>query len=138
MTPIMRSGKVDILAFIGSSRAADSLQSAHPKPHRLRVCLGLEAKNPAIILEDADLDVAVEQCLLGSLSYNGQRCTAIKIIFVHKSVEDLFLQKFVAAVEAIRVGLPWQPNVKITPLPEEGQPGTHRQNYMRTISAKQK
>lgn len=43
------------------------------------VCLGLDAKNPAIILPDADLDVAVKQCILGSLSYNGQRCTAIKV-----------------------------------------------------------
>lgn len=77
-----QSGKLDVFAFIGTSRAADELQKAHPKPHRLRICLGLEAKNPAIVLPDADLDVAVSECLLGTLSYNGQRCTALKIIFV--------------------------------------------------------
>jgi len=59
--PLMASGKVDVLAFIGSSKAADALQKAHPRPHRLRVSLGLEAKNPAIILPDAQLRQAVDQ-----------------------------------------------------------------------------
>ncbi len=45
MDPIMKTGKVDVFAFIGTSQAADALQKAHPKPHRLRVCLGLEAKS---------------------------------------------------------------------------------------------
>ncbi len=81
--PLMESGKVDVLAFIGTSRAADVLKQQHPKPHRLRCVLGLEAKNPAIVLRDADLDLAVKECVLGSLSFNGQRCTALKIIFVH-------------------------------------------------------
>jgi glyceraldehyde-3-phosphate dehydrogenase (NADP+) len=72
--------QIDILAFIGTSQAADALQRAHPRPHRLRCCLGLEAKNPAIILPDADIDLAVAECVAGALSFNGQRCTAIKII----------------------------------------------------------
>jgi len=127
MTPIMGSGKIDVLAFIGTSAAADKLQQAHPKPHRLRICLGLEAKNPAIVLPDADLDVAVRECVTGAFSFNGQRCTAIKIIFVHKSIEQAFLTKFVAAVDALRMGLPWQRGVQITPLPEEEKPGFLRQ-----------
>ena len=53
-------------------------------PNRLRCILGLEAKNPAFILPDADLDVAVSECILGSLSFNGQRCTALKLIMVHR------------------------------------------------------
>jgi hypothetical protein len=76
-------------------QAADALQKEHPKPHRLRVCLGLEAKNPAIILPDADLSVAIEECALGTLSFNGQRCTALKIIFVHASIADQFLEAFI-------------------------------------------
>ena len=58
MTPLMASGKVNVFAFIGSSKAADALKKAHPQPHRLRSVLGLEAKNPAIVLPDADLDLA--------------------------------------------------------------------------------
>ena len=77
----MKSGKIDIFAFIGTSKAADSLQKNHPSPHRLRVCLGLEAKNPAIIFPDCNMDIAIKECILGSLSFNGQRCTALKLLF---------------------------------------------------------
>ena len=121
-TPLMESGQVDILAFIGTSRAADTLQRAHPKPHRLRSVLGLEAKNPAIVLPDADLDLAVAECLTGSLSFNGQRCTALKIIFVHERVADEFLQRFTSAIDAVKCGMPWEPDVMVTPLPEAGKP----------------
>ncbi len=115
--PLMASGKVDVLAFIGSSRVADALKAQHPKPHRLRCVLGLDAKNAAIILPDADLDRTVTECLLGSLSYNGQRCTALKILFVHEALREAFLEKLAAAVSALPCGLPWEDGVKITPLP---------------------
>ena len=95
----MESGQIDVLAFIGTSRVASILKKQHPKPHRLRCVLGLEAKNPAIILPDADLDLAVSECLLGSLSYNGQRCTALKIIFVHESIAEEFNRKMVESLE---------------------------------------
>jgi glyceraldehyde-3-phosphate dehydrogenase (NADP+) len=120
--PLMASGKVDALAFIGTSAAARQLQQAHPSPHRLRLVLGLEAKNPAIVLEDADLELTVEECLAGSLAFNGQRCTAIKIIFVHDTVAEAFLERFCAAVERLGCGMPWQEGVMLTPLPEEGKP----------------
>jgi glyceraldehyde-3-phosphate dehydrogenase (NADP+) len=123
MPAIMRTGKIDVFAFIGTSKAADELQKAHPKPHRLRICLGLEAKNPAIIMPDADLTTAVSECVAGSLSFNGQRCTALKILFVHKSIINKFLEQFIKAVDSLKMGLPWQEGTKITPLPEEGKPG---------------
>lgn len=121
--PLMESGEVDCLAFIGSSRVASILKRQHPRPHRLRCVLGLEAKNPAIVLEDADLDLAVAECLLGTLSYNGQRCTALKLLFVHEQIADEFCRRLVAGVEALPRGLPWEPGVHLTPLAEEWKPG---------------
>ncbi|MBW4056483.1 MAG: NADP-dependent glyceraldehyde-3-phosphate dehydrogenase [Proteobacteria bacterium] len=118
ISPIMASGKIDVLAFIGSSHAADILKKQHPKPHRLRCVLGLEAKNAAIILKDADMDTAVEECLSGSLSFNGQRCTAIKILFIHKQIADAFITRFCDAVGKLKRGMPWDEGVRITPLPE--------------------
>ena len=53
-SPIMESGRVDVLALIGNSTSANALQTIHPKKNRLRLVLGLEAKNPAIVLPDAD------------------------------------------------------------------------------------
>ncbi|GAC1497869.1 MAG: NADP-dependent glyceraldehyde-3-phosphate dehydrogenase [Chamaesiphon sp.] len=116
--PLMTSGKVDALAFIGSSRAASSLKKLHPKPHRLRSILGLEAKNPAIILADADLELTIKECILGTLSYNGQRCTALKILFVHNQIVDTFLERFSDAIAHLKFGMPWEKGVTITPLPE--------------------
>lgn len=119
--PIMETGKVHVLAFIGTSKVADMLKKQHPLPHRLRSCLGLEAKNPAIILPHADIETAVNECLLGTLSFNGQRCTAIKMIFVHESIADTFNTRFVEEIEKLTIGMPWQDGVKITPLPEDGK-----------------
>ena len=116
--PLMRSDRIDVLAFIGSSRVADGLKKQHPKPHRLRSVLGMEAKNAAIILSDADIDLAVRECVSGSLSFNGQRCTAIKIIHVHKDIADEFLRKLNIAISALEPGMPWDRDVSLTPLPE--------------------
>ncbi|MBL8018858.1 MAG: NADP-dependent glyceraldehyde-3-phosphate dehydrogenase [Leptospirales bacterium] len=115
--PLMETGKIDVLAFIGSARVADTLKKAHPHPHKLRSVLGLGAKNPAIILPDADLETTVSECLLGALSYNGQRCTALKIIFVHESIAADFIAKLSVKISALKTGMPWDKDVKITPLP---------------------
>lgn len=115
---IMETGKVQAFAFIGTNKGANDLKKMHPKPHTLKAVLGLDAKNPAIILPDADLEVAVKESILGSLSFNGQRCTALKIFFVHKKVIDDFLQKFNAELVKMKFGMPWTEGVSFTPLPE--------------------
>jgi glyceraldehyde-3-phosphate dehydrogenase (NADP+) len=84
--------------------------------------LGLEAKNPAIVLPDADLELAVRECVLGALSFNGQRCTAIKIVFVHERIAGEFTARLADAVAGLRTGLPWEEGVELTPLPEPGKP----------------
>lgn len=122
---MLASGKVNVLALIGSSKVADHLKKQHPKSHRLRAVLGLDAKNAAIILPDADLDLAVKECLLGALSFNGQRCTALKMLIVHQSIVNAFLERFSAELAKLKVGMPWEPGVSITPLP-----GLHRTAYM--------
>ncbi|MGB5314959.1 MAG: NADP-dependent glyceraldehyde-3-phosphate dehydrogenase [Robiginitalea sp.] len=119
--PIMKTGKVDVLALIGNSKSANALQDQHPKSNRLRLVLGLEAKNPAIILPDADLELTVQECLSGTLSFNGQRCTALKIVYVHEQIQEAFLHRFAAAVDALTFGNPWDSGVNLTPLPEPGK-----------------
>jgi glyceraldehyde-3-phosphate dehydrogenase (NADP+) len=119
---IMETGKIDVLAFIGSSKTAAAIKKLHPHPHRLRSVLGLDAKNPAIIMPDAELDNAVTDCVNGALAFNGQRCTALKILFVHDKIADAFLKKFVARIEQLKAGMPWTEGVFITPLPESTKP----------------
>ncbi len=120
--PLLASGKVDILGFIGTHKVADALRAIHPRPHRLRCVLGLDAKNPAIILPDADLNQAVQECIRGSLTFNGQRCTALKIMFVHRSIAEKFIAAMAAGISALTCGMPWDDGVTITPLPEPEKP----------------
>ncbi|MDG1328906.1 MAG: aldehyde dehydrogenase family protein, partial [Flavobacteriaceae bacterium] len=106
-SPIMKTGIIDVMALIGHSSSAVSLQDLHPNKNRLRLVLGLEAKNPGIILPDADLEHAVKECISGSLSFNGQRCTALKVLYVHESIVDSFNQLFTKAVDNLAFGMPW-------------------------------
>jgi glyceraldehyde-3-phosphate dehydrogenase (NADP+) len=122
VTPIMKTGKIDVLALIGNSKTANAIQGLHPKQNRLRLVFGLEAKNAAIILPDCDLNLAVKECVLGSLAFNGQRCTALKILFVHENIVEEFNEKFVAEVSKLEYGLPWKEGVNLTPLPEPDKP----------------
>jgi len=120
--PIMKTGKIDVLALIGHSSSANALQNQHPKSNRLRLVLGLEAKNPAIVLHDANLDLAINECLAGALSFNGQRCTALKVIYVHDDIVEEFTEKFSIKVDELKFGNPWDKGVTLTPLPEPDKP----------------
>ena len=128
--PAMETGLVDGLAFIGSSSAADSLIRSHKEPHRLKVFSQLEAKNMAVFLPDVvaedgggTLDSAVSSAVGGALSYNGQRCTALKLFFVPRSSSSALKERVTKEVQELRVGMPWEnmedggPPSQITPLP---------------------
>ena len=111
-----------MLALIGNSKSANALQNVHPKSNRLRMVLGLEAKNPAIVLKDADLDLAISECIAGTTSFNGQRCTALKVLYVHEAIVDEFNKRFSEKVDALKFGNPWETGVQLTPLPEPDKP----------------
>jgi acyl-CoA reductase-like NAD-dependent aldehyde dehydrogenase len=115
---LMQSGKINVLTLIGSSKVANELKKLHPKVNQLRAVLGLDAKNAAIITAKADIPLAVKEVLTGSLSFNGQRCTALKIIWVHRSIATEFIRQFNVALADLKFGLPWDSGVALTPLPE--------------------
>ena len=140
MPPLMRTGKIDSLAFIGGRRAADDLIKAHPEPHRLKLFLQLEAKNMGVFMpnlfgedvDDSELENALKETITGTLSFNGQRCTALKLLFVPKVHSEDFANRLAKKVEALSVGLPHE-HVEgkfssITPLPGRG-----RIDYMRML-----
>jgi glyceraldehyde-3-phosphate dehydrogenase (NADP+) len=120
--PVMQSGKINVLTLIGSSKVANDLKKMHPKLNRLRAVLGLDAKNAGIILKNADIELSVKECLLGSLSFNGQRCTAIKIIWVHRSIAKRFIERYNEELAKLKFGMPWESGVSLTPLPEPNKP----------------
>jgi len=129
---LMESGDIDGLAFIGGTVAADKLIKAHPEPHRLKIFLQLEAKNMAIVLKDMveeegsySKDQMVGDIVTGALSYNGQRCTALKIIFVPRGHGADIANAIAKRVEKLFVGMPWETSLgaysQITPLPTQGR-----------------
>lgn len=111
-------GVVRAFAFIGSEGAANAILRAHPTPITLHKVLGLGAKNAAVVLPGADLDQASRAIVKGALGFNGQRCTAEKIVFVHRSVLEDFVARASARVGELGLGMPWSAGVGATPLPE--------------------
>ena len=132
--PLMQTGRIDVLAFIGSSKSADAIKGAHPRLHRLRCLLGLDAKNPAVILPDADLSTTIPECIKGALSFNGQRCTALKIFFVHRDIAERFTAALSDAVDSLPNGMPWAPGVRLTPLVEPDK-ASRLDSYLRDAIA---
>jgi glyceraldehyde-3-phosphate dehydrogenase (NADP+) len=120
--PMMESGLVDVLALIGSARTAGTLLRQHPNPYRLRTVLGMGAKNPAIVLADADLEATAAEIVSGALNFNGQRCTALKHVLVEKRVADALVERLADHVAHLKVGMPWEDGVTVTPLPDPEKP----------------
>jgi len=121
ITPILKTGSIAALGFIGSTAVARKLVAQHPYNNRLRTILGLEAKNPAFIFPDCDLKLAVKECVNGALEFNGQRCTAIKHIWVHHDIVDKFLSELNLELAKVKCGMPWEDGVMITPLAEDNK-----------------
>jgi NAD-dependent aldehyde dehydrogenases len=141
LPPLMESGDIDGLAFIGGTSAADKLIKQHPEPHRLKVFLQLEAKNMAIVMKDMvevegdgddgqmkqmaySTSQMLDEIITGALSYNGQRCTALKLIFVPKGYGAFVAKELSDRVDALIKGMPWEVDgqgkyAQITPLPNK-------------------
>ncbi len=120
--PMMETGRIDVLAFIGAAKTAGTLLRQHPRPYRLRPVLGMGAKNPAIVLADADLDQAAAEIVSGALTFNGQRCTAIKHVLVAREAAGALVDRLAARIDALAIGMPWQDGVTVTPMPDPKHP----------------
>lgn len=94
---------IDMISFTGGSSTGRHLskQSA-----MIPLVLELGGKDPAIVCEDADLDVAVKSIMNGAFSYSGQRCTAIKRVLVNEKVADKLVAMLKSQVENLSVGSP--------------------------------
>jgi acyl-CoA reductase-like NAD-dependent aldehyde dehydrogenase len=96
---------VDKVGFTGSSRVGSRIGSLCGL-HLQTPCLELGGKNPMVVAEDADLDLAVEAALFSGFGTAGQRCTSLGTVIVHESVHEEFLRRFDAATRAAAVGDP--------------------------------
>ncbi len=116
ISPLMQSGELDAFSFIGSCNKYNDIVKQHPHLNRLATNAGLQAKNVGLVLENADMELAAKECVAGSLSYNGQRCTALKLLLVPEQKAAEFQEAYLAQFNNLTFGLPWE-NPNITPMP---------------------
>ncbi|QNE20499.1 aldehyde dehydrogenase family protein [Kribbella qitaiheensis] len=113
----LAAGTIDKVGFTGSSEVGSRIGELCGR-HLQTPCLELGGKNPMVITEDADLDLAVEGALFSGFGTAGQRCTSLGTVIVHESVHDSFVERFSTAVREAAMGDPRE-DVLFGPLLDE-------------------
>jgi len=103
----LERGLVDKVGFTGSTSVGREIGALCGR-HLQSPCLELGGKNPLVVMDDADLDLAVEGALFSGFGTAGQRCTSLGTAIVHEAVHDEFVTALARAVEQAPVGDPTQ------------------------------
>src|SRR3989454_3071333 len=107
-----------LISLTGSTETGRAVAAACAE--RNAICsLEMGGKNAIIIMEDADIDLAVEGAVWGAFGTSGQRCTASSRLVVHKKVYKQFARKLVERAESLRVGNGAGPNTEMGPVINE-------------------
>ncbi|MEH7154999.1 aldehyde dehydrogenase family protein [Neobacillus drentensis] len=110
---------VRAVTFTGSTAAGEDIHRKASFTTRTQMELG--GKNPLIVMDDADLNLAANLTVNGGFSLTGQACTGTSRVIVMKSVKDEFVQKLIEKTSALKVGNGFEAGVKIGPLANEKQ-----------------
>jgi aldehyde dehydrogenase (NAD+) len=111
---------VKVVSFTGSTEVGRTV-STITAPTFKKVHLEMGGKNAIIVMDDANLELALEGCLWGGFGTSGQRCTAASRVIVHERVYDEFLARFTARARALRVGNGLEPSTQMGPSISRGQ-----------------
>ena len=111
---------IDLISFTGSTEVGRMVSQACA-PSFKKCHLEMGGKNIIIVMDDANLDLALDGAIWGGFGTTGQRCTAASRVAVHKKVYGEFLEKFVARAKALRVGDGLDPSVQMGPCISEQQ-----------------
>jgi aldehyde dehydrogenase (NAD+) len=122
-TALTTDDAVRVVSFTGSTEVGRTV-SQKAAPSFKKVHLEMGGKNVIMIMDDANLELAVEGCLWGGFGTTGQRCTAASRVVVHEKVRRAFLDRFIPRAAALRVGEGLDPSVQMGPLVSEGQRDT--------------
>jgi aldehyde dehydrogenase (NAD+) len=101
--PLSKHKKVPVISFTGSTAVGRIIAEAGA-PDFKHVSLEMGGKNIIIVMDDANLDLAIDGAVWGGFGTTGQRCTAASRVAVHKSVYGEFIKRFVERVKALKVG----------------------------------
>ncbi len=116
---LTESPAVRAISFTGSTRAGEQIHRSVGLTTRTQMELG--GKNPLIVMDDADLDQAVDLAVKGGLSLSGQACTGTSRILVMRDVKQAFTQKLLARVQALKIGRGIDKGTDIGPLATAAQ-----------------
>lgn len=117
---LVESAQVDAISFTGSVPVGRGIAAAAIQ-NMTKVQMEMGSKNPLIVMDDADLDLAVTHAAGSAFGSTGQKCTAASRLIVHASVHDAFVEKLVAAAKALKVGHALEDGTQIGPVVSEGQ-----------------
>jgi succinate-semialdehyde dehydrogenase/glutarate-semialdehyde dehydrogenase len=112
---LIKNAKVTKIAFTGETETGRHIMEIAAKGLK-RVTLELGGSDPMIVCEDADLELAVNACLLGRFRNAGQTCNSVKRLYLIKDIADVFIQKLVERVRLLKVGNGLEPDVNMGPL----------------------
>ncbi|WP_018697851.1 aldehyde dehydrogenase family protein [Amorphus coralli] len=118
--PLIEARSVNAVSFTGSLDVGRGVAAAAAS-NLTKVQLEMGSKNALVVMEDADLDVAVTCAVAGGYSGTGQKCTASSRLVVHRTVHDAFVEKLVAALGAMKVGHALEDGVTMGPVASEAQ-----------------
>ena len=121
--PLLRHPGVRLVSFTGSTQVGRSIAVACAQTYK-KCALEMGGKNAMIVLEDADLDLAVEAATWGAFGTTGQRCTATSRAIVHRRVAGEFAERLVARARALRIGNGLDEAVDMGPCVNEAQRAT--------------
>jgi aldehyde dehydrogenase (NAD+) len=100
---LVESPKVDAISFTGSVPVGKGIAAAAIQ-NLTKIQLEMGSKNALVVMDDADLDIAVTCALSGAFGGTGQKCTASSRLVVHEDIHDAFVEKLVAGTQALKVG----------------------------------
>ncbi|MCV7228155.1 aldehyde dehydrogenase family protein [Mycolicibacterium komossense] len=115
---IVNHAGVDAVTFTGSTGIGRRIAAAAAARGVPAQC-EMGGKNAAVVLDDADIDLAVEQVMLGAFRSTGQKCTATSRLVVTEGIADRFLERLVAQATALTVGDPTDDATQMGPVVNE-------------------
>jgi len=107
--------QVSMISFTGSSRVGKIIGTNCSK-RLAKISLELGGKNAVIIMEDADIDLAVNGVVVGAFSLSGQRCTATSRVIIHQDIYEVFLKKLIERTSKLKIGPGSDDTSEVTPL----------------------
>jgi aldehyde dehydrogenase (NAD+) len=118
--PLLHHREVPVISFTGSTETGKAVAVAAAQ-HNKRLTLELGGKNAVIVMDDADLDQAVEGILWGAFGTTGQRCTATSRVVVHKAVQAELAERLADRAGKLALGNGLNDGVQVGPLVSAGQ-----------------